>query len=116
MTKDTKGWTPERRQAQRERILKNKPWEKSTGPKTTQGKEKSSQNALKTGYRTKELLAIRKYLRDSRRVMEAIYERRFRIDRSPTYKLKSGEMDERTKEIILNWPIPTFKLKDRRNL
>ncbi len=52
----TKGWTDERRQKARERILKNKPWEKSTGPKTKAGKEKSSLNALKHGMCSRVLL------------------------------------------------------------
>lgn len=39
--------SPEFRQMQRERILKNKPWLKSTGPKTARGKETSKMNALK---------------------------------------------------------------------
>ncbi|NCO04074.1 MAG: hypothetical protein GW903_07775 [Alphaproteobacteria bacterium] len=52
MTKDTdtnkhNAWTPERRAAQAERIRKNKPWEKSTGPKTQKGKNRSKYNALK---------------------------------------------------------------------
>ena len=36
------------RQMQRERILKTKPWEKSTGAKTVKGKERSKMNALKS--------------------------------------------------------------------
>jgi hypothetical protein len=43
------GWSAERREAARARILKHKPWEKSTGPRTKAGKERSSLNALKTG-------------------------------------------------------------------
>ena len=35
----TKGaWTPERRARQAERIRQTKPWEKSTGPRTIEGK------------------------------------------------------------------------------
>lgn len=49
----TKGWTEERRQKARERILQNKPWEKSTGPKTVSGKQKSAINALKHGERSR---------------------------------------------------------------
>lgn len=49
----TKGWTEERRQKARERILKNKPWEKSTGPRTAEGKRKSSLNAVKHGGRSR---------------------------------------------------------------
>ena len=36
------------RQMQRERIYRTKPWEKSTGAKTQEGKERSKMNALKT--------------------------------------------------------------------
>ncbi|MCX6074912.1 MAG: hypothetical protein NTY39_11365 [Campylobacterales bacterium] len=35
------------RQIQRERIMKSRPWEKSTGAKTPYGKERSKMNALK---------------------------------------------------------------------
>lgn len=39
--------TPKQRQLQRERIMKSKPWLKSTGPKTEIGKSISKMNALK---------------------------------------------------------------------
>jgi hypothetical protein len=38
-------WTDERRQRQREVINKHKPWTKSTGPKTKEGKAKVARNA-----------------------------------------------------------------------
>lgn len=41
-------WDDESRQGQREAIMKCKPWLKSTGAKTLEGKEKSKMNALKT--------------------------------------------------------------------
>ncbi len=40
-------WTPERRQAQRDRINATRPWEHSTGPRTPEGKAICSQNAAK---------------------------------------------------------------------
>lgn len=49
----TTGWTEERRQKQRERIMHNRPWEKSTGPKTAEGKLRSSLNSLTNGRRTR---------------------------------------------------------------
>lgn len=45
----TKGWTPERRAAQTERIRAQKPWEKSTGPRSAAGKDRCRRNALKHG-------------------------------------------------------------------
>ncbi len=41
-------WDEESRQRQREVIMKRKPWLKSTGAKTAEGKERSKMNALKT--------------------------------------------------------------------
>lgn len=39
------GWTPERRAKQAENIRRWKPWKKSTGPRTLEGKARSSRNA-----------------------------------------------------------------------
>ena len=50
------------RQMQRERILKTKPWEKSTGAKTPEGKERSKMNALKTDPKTYALFKEFKWL------------------------------------------------------
>ena len=44
-----RNWTAEQRQRQREIIQNWKPWTKSTGAKTPEGKKRSAQNALKTG-------------------------------------------------------------------
>jgi len=42
-------FTPEELERRRKRIYEVKPWEKSTGAKTPEGKLRVSQNALKTG-------------------------------------------------------------------
>jgi hypothetical protein len=44
-------WTEERRQRQSEAIQRWKPWEKSTGPKTIEGKQRSALNPYKGGER-----------------------------------------------------------------
>lgn len=38
------GWTPERRLKQSQAIQRWKPWTRSTGPRTQEGKERSSRN------------------------------------------------------------------------
>lgn len=45
------GWTPERRARQSELIHRWKPWERSTGPKTGEGKALVAQNGYKGGER-----------------------------------------------------------------
>ena len=45
------GWTPERRARQAELIKNWRPWEGSTGPKSTEGKAVVSRNAWKGGTR-----------------------------------------------------------------
>jgi len=43
-------WNDEAKQKAREEIYKHKPWQKSTGAKTKEGKEISKMNALKSNY------------------------------------------------------------------
>lgn len=43
------GWTPERRQRQREAIQRWRPWSKSTGPTSPKGKAAVSRNAYSGG-------------------------------------------------------------------
>lgn len=47
------GWTPERRARQAVLIRNWRPWERSTGPRTNEGKAKASRNAYKGGQREK---------------------------------------------------------------
>ncbi|MFM0644527.1 hypothetical protein PQR14_09355 [Paraburkholderia bryophila] len=57
-------WTPERRAKQAEAIKRWKPWERSTGPKSDEGKEVSSQNGLKHGMRSREWLERQREMND----------------------------------------------------
>ncbi len=54
-------WTEERRKRQSEAIRRWKPWQQSTGPKTSEGKAAASQNAYKGG--------VRPFLRELARVL-----------------------------------------------
>jgi len=42
-----KQWSQQKRNSQREHIMKHQPWEKSTGPTSDTGKQRSSRNASK---------------------------------------------------------------------
>ena len=44
-------WSPERRAKQSQAIRQWKPWARSTGPKSIEGKERVSRNAWQGGHR-----------------------------------------------------------------
>ncbi len=44
------GWTPERRARAAEAIRRWKPWAKSTGPKTAEGKARAKMNGYRGGH------------------------------------------------------------------
>lgn len=59
------GWTPERRARQAALIRNWKPWERSTGPRTPEGKARSAQRGYKGG--TREVLrGLARVLRGAR--------------------------------------------------
>ena len=59
------GWTSERRARQAEAIRGWKPWERSTGPRTEAGKERTRLNSYKGGERPM-LRELSRALRDQR--------------------------------------------------
>ena len=65
-----KMYTEERRQKDRERILKHKPWEKTKGAITPEGKKKVSMNAYKHGRYSKAMLEIEKLERELKKKLK----------------------------------------------
>ena len=60
------GWTAERKARQATQIREWRPWEHSTGPRTTEGKARASRNAYRGGLRP-QLRALAKLLREIER-------------------------------------------------
>lgn len=68
------GWTLERRQRQAELIRNWRPWAKSTGPRTPEGKARVSRNAWKGGHRA-ELRELSKMVNEHVRMARELAER-----------------------------------------
>ena len=67
-----KGWTPERRKKQSEAIRRWKPWSKSTGPKSLEGKAAVARNAWTGGHLVHLRLLVKemnKTLQEQRRML-----------------------------------------------
>ena len=56
------GWTPARRAAQARLIRQWRPWSRSTGPKSPEGRTRSSLNAVKHGAFGREARELRALL------------------------------------------------------
>ncbi len=68
-------WTEDRKLKARERIRLHKPWLKSTGPRTAEGKKRSAMNSRKRGYYSQEARDIRRTLRSGARYLRQVRER-----------------------------------------
>ena len=62
-------WTPERRARQAALIRQTRPWEKSTGPRTEEGKATSSRNACRGGLSRDAERALRRTTRAAAKVL-----------------------------------------------
>jgi hypothetical protein len=65
------GWTAEQRARQAVAIRQWRPWEKSTGPKSSEGKARSAMRGFKGGQR-EQLRKLARLLREQREELELI--------------------------------------------
>ena len=54
------------------RAKKQKPWEHSTGPRTSEGKSKTAQNAYAHGFRSRDMEDINAFLRWQKDFMKSL--------------------------------------------
>jgi len=66
------GWTPERRAKQSAMIHQWKPWEKSTGARTPEGKTRCSRNADKPNSFRRQLKEINALLKEHKALMQEL--------------------------------------------
>jgi hypothetical protein len=65
-------WTEAQRQQLSERVRDWKPWEKSTGPRSVEGKKRAAMRALKTGEHAADIRATRKIIAAQNRLLREI--------------------------------------------
>ena len=65
-------WTLQERQRQAELIKKWKPWKRSTGAVTPEGKERSKMNAMKDGAYSQRAKAVRSMINYAKKRMHEI--------------------------------------------
>jgi len=99
------GWTPARRAAASVRIRAHKPWLKSTGPRTTAGKEVTRMNALKHGRRSARAIAKHRatldYLRQQRRFLVQVRQL-LRLQRRVGVSGNSGNKGAKTTNEVMD--------------
>ena len=97
-------WTIEERQKQADRIRSQKPWLKSTGPRTVRGRLASSRNATRHGGYSAEFKMICQYLRMQKHYIDTL---RFMLkhdlfDDNSQFEISGNELNENPMESIKN--------------
>ena len=72
MARKTRAWTKEQREKQAEIARARKPWLRSTGPKTEDGKDRIKMNNLKHGAFTRDMRELRRVLHKQRQFLTRV--------------------------------------------
>lgn len=67
-----RSWTDQDRARQSQAIRNWQPWKKSTGPRTHDGKRRTSQNAWKHGGRSRTIRDLKRWLCEQRRYVASL--------------------------------------------
>jgi hypothetical protein len=67
-----RNWSPEEREKHAAAMREWKPWKKSTGPKTPEGKAVSAQNAEKSGLYSAEMQLLKELMREQKRILKLL--------------------------------------------
>ena len=103
------GWSAERRAKHAAAIRKWKPWEKSTGPRTKEGKARVAQNAHKHGRRS----AQRRKFTAGLRHLNAMLDRQAQLHTQAARRLRALSKRKKTTNKLLD-DDPTLTLLDRQ--
>jgi hypothetical protein len=105
-------WPPERRAKQAAKIRDDKPWEKSTGPRTEGGKARSSQNAYQYSSRSA-IRAIGRHAQIGERIIRLQIKRDgrkpFDLRAEPAKDRGLSEDEERELETLIEAQAETFR-------
>jgi len=108
----TSSWPPERRAKQAAKIREDKPWEQSTGPRTEEGKARSSQNAFRYSSRSA-LRAIGRHGQIGERIIRLQIKRDgrkpFDFQSEPAKNRGLSDAEQRELEALIKKQAETFR-------
>lgn len=92
-------WTPEAKKTQSEAIRRWRPWQNSTGPKTTEGKKRAAINATKHGLYSQNMRTILAIFKRQRLYLKA-FRQSLRLPKIGERTIMIPDLDKEGYEIL----------------